>query len=699
MNINKIIGIAAVLISAVCWADNPIVQTYFTPDPAAMVYNDTLFAYTGHDEDVIENDFFTMYNYRVYSTIDMVNWTDHGSPLSYRTFSWGNSKAWAAQAIHRNGKFYWYVTIGLQGSNQPAIGVAVSDSPTGPFRDAIGAPLIRQSWDDIDPTVFVDDDGQVYLYWGNPKLYYVRLNEDMISYGGGIQQVPMTTQSFGVRNGDPARSTTYEEGPWFFKRQDLYYMVFAAGPLPETIGYSTSPGPTGPWTYRGKVMSQTNTNSFTNHAAIVEYKGKGYFFYHTGKLPDGGGYHRSTAVESFDFNGDGTIPLLSMTESGPAPIASLNPYKRTEAETMAWSKGLKVDQNDQKGVFVTQINTDDYIKVRNVNFGTAGANYFSAHYSSGVQNASIEVRLGSLTGTLVASLSLKNTGGTSNWQTDSTLVTPIEGVHDLYLIFKGAGNGNLIHFDYWRFTETDSYPIYRDSVYNGSFVEGATAWTLNVWAGSATGAIQNNEYIIDVIEIGTQNYQIQLIQAGVLLEQGSNYELSFSAYSNSNRPIEVNIEMHNEPWTSYLNQVKNFELTSIKQDYTFQFNMANITDSNSRISFNAGGATGTVYIDDVSIKKTTTPVSELTPRSEPTNFKMGYNQSGLSIKFELAQQNLRLKLVDITGRIAISNEIHTIDKGEVFFIELSAVPSGVYLVQISNDQKIFGQNRIAIIRE
>ena len=128
------------------------------------------------------------------------------------------------ETFPRNGKFYWYVTAGLSGGSQPSIGVAVSDNPTGPFKDPINKPLVKNSWDDIDPTVFIDTDGQAYLYWGNPKLYYVKLNSDMVSYTGGIQQVPMTTASFGVRTGDAARATTYEEGPWFFKRKSLYYM-------------------------------------------------------------------------------------------------------------------------------------------------------------------------------------------------------------------------------------------------------------------------------------------------------------------------------------------------------------------------------------------------------------------------------------------------------------------------------------------
>ena len=145
-----------------------------------MVHDGTLYVYTGHDED--KADFFWMQEWRVYSTKDMVNWTDHGSPLAIESFDWADDRAWAAQCVERNGKFYWYVCLHSKLSNTMAIGVAVGDSPVGPFKDAIGKPLHDGSWDYIDPTVFFDDDGRAYLYWKvwnagrhtNKTYHYVR---------------------------------------------------------------------------------------------------------------------------------------------------------------------------------------------------------------------------------------------------------------------------------------------------------------------------------------------------------------------------------------------------------------------------------------------------------------------------------------------------------------------------------------------
>ena len=221
------------LVPTSSFADNPFVQTNYTADPAPMVHNGRLYVYNGHDEDVTVNNFFTMNEWRVYSTTDVVNWTDHGSPLRYSNFTWAKGDAWAGHCIPRNGKFYYYVPM-TQKSGAMGIGVAVSNSPTGPFTDALGRPLVTTGTGDIDPTAFIDDDGQAYLYWGNPNLWYVKLNPDMISYSGNPVQVSLTTAGFGTRK-DTSRATSYEEGPWFYKRGGRYYMVFAANGIPEQI--------------------------------------------------------------------------------------------------------------------------------------------------------------------------------------------------------------------------------------------------------------------------------------------------------------------------------------------------------------------------------------------------------------------------------------------------------------------------------
>ena len=362
-------------------AQNPFVQTWCTSDPAPMVHNGTMYVYTGHDEDGA--DFFWMQEWRVYSTTDMVNWTDHGSPLALESFSWADDRAWASQTIERDGKFYWYICAHSKLSGGMAIGVAVSDTPIGPFKDAIGKPLYEDGiWDHIDPTVLIDDDGQAWLMWGNPQVYYLKLNRDMISYSGELGRVDMTEEGFGApamnkRERGKKYKDNYTEGPWLRKvdatkykvdKNKIYQLLYAAGGVPEHISYSTAPTPTGPWTYAGEIMPLCETKSFTNHCGVADYKGHSYFFYHTGKLPNGGGFGRSVAVEEFKYNEDGSFPTIMPTDEGVKPLSTFNPYQKVEAETMAFSKGVKTEQNDEIGVYVTDIHNGDYIKLQNVQF-------------------------------------------------------------------------------------------------------------------------------------------------------------------------------------------------------------------------------------------------------------------------------------------------------------------------------------------
>jgi beta-xylosidase len=301
------------------FAQNPIITDMFTADPAPLVYNDTVFLYTGHDTASVHAPNYRMEDWYVFSTTDMVHWKNHGSCLSPGTFSWADKDAYAAQCIQRNGKFFWYVsTFHKSDENSKggaAIGVAVSDRPTGPFKDAIGKALItnemttdmKHSWDDIDPTVFVDDDGQAYLFWGNGSCKWAKLKENMIELDGPITAF---------------KPEHFIEGPWVYKRNGLYYLVYAgAGTKPEMIEYCTATSPTGPWTYKGIIQDNVQ-NSFTTHPGIADYKGSTYFFYHNGALPTGSMYRRSVCVDYMYYNPDGTIRKVIQTTQGVNCISS-----------------------------------------------------------------------------------------------------------------------------------------------------------------------------------------------------------------------------------------------------------------------------------------------------------------------------------------------------------------------------------------
>ncbi len=418
-------------------AQNPIVQTCYSTDPAPMVSGDRLYVFTGHDEE--KADFFWMNDWRLFSTNDMVNWQDHGNPISQCDFKWADDRAWAAQCVERDGKFYLYVPIHSRLSGGMAIGVAVADKVEGPYRDALGKPLYEDGkWDHIDPTVMIDKDGQAYLYWGNPRLYSVKLNKDMVSFASEVKCDTTVPR--------------YTEGPWIMHHGNMYQMMYAAGGVPECIAYSESKHPQGPWKYVGEVMAQDkSTNSFTNHSGITEFRGHNYFFYHTGWLPGGGGFARSVSVEEFEWQKDGRLPLIKPTREGVKPIADVNPYERIEGEMIAFSQGVKTEWNNkQRRIWVSDIHNGDWTKVREVNF-SKGATGIEICAASALQGGKVEVRLDKADGTLLTTVTIEPTGGWEEWQTfNAPISTAVSGKHDLYFNFKGLKGCKLFNMDWWK---------------------------------------------------------------------------------------------------------------------------------------------------------------------------------------------------------------------------------------------------------
>ncbi len=289
--------------------NNPVIRDKFTADPAALVHNDTVFLYAGHDEAPADFNFYRMNEWLVYSSTDMVNWKEHPIPLKTTDFKWAKGDAWAAQVIERNEKFYWYVTVEHGSIPGKSIGVAVADSPLGPFKDALGKALITNdmtteqtqiSWDDIDPTVYIDDDGQAYLYWGNTACYWAKLKDNMIELDREIHSVDLPN---------------FTEAPWIHKRGDWYYLSYAYQ-FPEKTAYAMSKSITGPWEYKG-ILNELAGNSNTNHQAIIEFNNQWYFIYHTGGIqPNGGSFRRSVCIDKLHYNPDGTMKRVIMTSEG-----------------------------------------------------------------------------------------------------------------------------------------------------------------------------------------------------------------------------------------------------------------------------------------------------------------------------------------------------------------------------------------------
>lgn len=439
MNISKILllcGSCGLLNSLN--AQRPVIQTKYTADPAPMVYNDTVFLYTTHDEDDAEG--FKMQDWLLYTSTDMVNWTDHGAVASLKSFDWvkRDNGAWAEQVVERNGKFYMYCPIHGNG-----IGVLVSNSPYGPFKDPLGKPLVwqKEHWDDIDPTVFIDEDGQAYMYWGNPNCYYVKLNEDMISYSGDIVKLKETPEH-------------YQEGPWFYKRNGHYYLAFASTCCPEGIGYAMSDSPTGPWKTKGYIMRPTERTR-GNHPGIMDYKGKSYVFglnYDLLKLETNTHYERrSVSVAEMHYNEDGTIQEVPYwADTKLEQIGTFNPFRKVEAETMAWGYGLKTAPNADKSLSVVDVNNGEYICVRGVDFGKNKARRFEVS-ALPLEGGNLKIRLDAPDGKIVGNVNIPQGNETSKYELYSCEVNAVSGIHDLYLSFEGENNKDLFELDYWKF--------------------------------------------------------------------------------------------------------------------------------------------------------------------------------------------------------------------------------------------------------
>lgn len=448
LNILAIIFFVLIFMPSQSNAQNPLIQTKYTADPAPLVYNDTLFLYTGHDEDDAFG--FKMQNWLLYSSTDMVNWTDHGVVASLKDFKWvtNDNGAWASQCVHRNGKFYLYCPM----PNGVGIGVLVSESPYGPFIDILGKPLVKNSLHDIDPTILIDDDGQTYMYWGNPKVYYVKLNEDMISYSGDIMMEPTTPEN-------------YQEGPWVWKRNGKYYLAYASTCCPEGIGYAMSNSPTGPWEYKGMIVDASEKTR-GNHPGIIEYKGKWYCFGHsydllkrtTSKFYE----RRSVDMDEMVYNSDGTIQNRHYwSDEGAEQVRTLNPFKRVEAETMAWSEGVKTRfETEWEGdfewargkkiadrLFVTSIHNGDYIMVKGVDF-SKGVTSVDVSVAS-LHGGRIEIYTDKINGPILGTINVNTSGEGGIWKTLSTPVNNVKGVHDLFFVFRGEKD--LFNFDWWVF--------------------------------------------------------------------------------------------------------------------------------------------------------------------------------------------------------------------------------------------------------
>ena len=432
------------------FADQVIVGYRHLADPGTLVYNGRIYLYASNDDDNAseKNSGYKMKSIVCVSSSDMKNWTDHGvvfeAPIDVK---WAE-KTWAPTAVARDGKIFLYFGNGGNG-----IGVASSNSPTGPFKDPIGKKLIETQTPGVlpapnmwlfDPMTFIDDDGQAYMYFGGNgenNVRVIKLNKDMISVDG------------------PATSITapaFFEASWMHKRKGIYYFSYSTNPRAQMrIDYMMSKSPTSGFTYGGVVAAQPPNNNNNNHQGIFEFKGQWYHVYHNrviaykSNIPTE--FKRNLAIEKLDYNIDGTIKQVTYTDDGVTQVGTLNPYIRVEAETMSAQRGVKTEVCAAGGLNVTDVKNGDWIKIQGVNFGKTGAKSFLCSVANTGENKTLELHLGGVDGKLLGTAMITGTGDAGSWKSVNCKVSGAVGSQDLFIVIKGSDTRGL-KLDWWKFS-------------------------------------------------------------------------------------------------------------------------------------------------------------------------------------------------------------------------------------------------------
>ncbi len=441
------LGLLSLILHTSLHADYPLASHRYLADPATLVTEDRVYVYCSNDDESPVEGSYNIPNIVCLSSADLKNWTDHGVVFdAKRDTSWAK-KTWAPAAIQRDGKTYLY--FGNGGSN---IGVAVGDTPTGPFRDALGQHLIDANTPGVkpfkdmwlfDPGVFLDDDGQAYLYFGgngDDNVRFVRLNRDMISLAEEVRRLTVPH---------------FFEAAWVFKRNGLYYFAYSTTPKAEMrIDYLTSTRPDGDFTYRGVIGAQPPLNNNNNHAAQFLFKGQWYHFYHNRSVAHAAGiptgFRRNLALERLNFNEDGSLQPVTYTEDGLAQIASLNPFLRVEAETFARQQGVETAPLSPGDMMLAALESGDWIQVRGVACADKAARTLTVSARAHGGPATLELRRGDATGPLLATVEIPAASDGTWSEITAPLPTPLTGTLDL--TFKvHAPTGTTLDWNHWQF--------------------------------------------------------------------------------------------------------------------------------------------------------------------------------------------------------------------------------------------------------
>jgi GH35 family endo-1,4-beta-xylanase len=305
---NVLTGLAVfVMFASSLLADNPIIKHLFTADPSAHLYEGKVFIYPSHDQD--NPDWFNMVDYHVFSSTNLVDWTDHGVALHVKDVPWAKEYMWAPDCAYKDGTYYFYFPAKDHDGNF-RIGVATSTSPAGPFKPE---PKPIEGSFSIDPAVFIDDDGSAYMYFGGLGGKKAEAKSPMVA------RLKPNMKEFDEEPRSVEGVDFFFEGSWMNKINGTYYLSYSTGDKhkkyrPSVLAYATSDSPYGPFKYRGVFLKPVGV--WTSHHSIIDINGDWYLFYHNGGLKGGGNNNRSVCIDRLYFNPDGTIKMVEPTKEG-----------------------------------------------------------------------------------------------------------------------------------------------------------------------------------------------------------------------------------------------------------------------------------------------------------------------------------------------------------------------------------------------
>ena len=442
-NFKSLLLTGMVLISTIAYSQNPIIRDQFSADPTARIFNGKVYLFPSHDipapESFPRKDWFCMADYHVFSSTNLTDWTDHGVIVSQDKIGWVNPTSysmWAPDCIERNGKYYFYFPANIKTGKGFGIGVAIADKPEGPY---VPNPEPITNVRGIDPCVFIDKDGQAYIYYSLNRIFAARLKDNMTE----LASEPVVLGDL------PTKGLV--EGPFFFERNGIYYLTYPhVENKIERLEYAIGDNPLGPFKVTGVIMDETPMGTWTNHHSLVQYNGQWYLFYHQSAYSPKFDKNRSVCIDSLFFNEDGTIRKVIPTNRGVGITSALEKIEIDRYSHIS-PTGISVafidTTNTFKGWKAILSKQNSWITYNTVDFGNKKLKSVQVNASSQTGGV-IQIRLDKSDGLLLsevripksASLNLLNTR-LSKYQ---------KGIHNLVVVLKDY---STVDIDWIQFTK------------------------------------------------------------------------------------------------------------------------------------------------------------------------------------------------------------------------------------------------------